>query len=73
MTPPSVEYESQPMSLAEPSGLVPWVSQVAYRFPAESIEMSPSIHHSRVDMVPACPPTLTGADQVRPPSVEEVK
>jgi len=46
---------------------------VAYRFPAASIPMSPSIHHSASDIVPACGPTGTGVDQVAPPSLEEVK
>src|SRR5260370_28225171 len=64
----SVENDSHPMSLADPSGLVPWVSQVAYRLPAESIPMPPSIHHSDSDIVPARGPTATGGDHVAPPS-----
>ena len=69
----SVEKESQPTSFALPSAFVPCVSQVAYRLPPASIAMSPSIHHSARDIVPPCAPTLTGADQVAPWSVEDVK
>jgi hypothetical protein len=34
------------------SPLLVWVSQVAYRFPAASVAMSPSIHHSGSDNAP---------------------
>src|SRR2546425_9186966 len=67
VAPSSVEEESQPMSCA------PWVSQVAYRFPAESIPSAPSIHHSERDIVPVPGPTKTGVDQCAPPSVDDVK
>src|SRR5881275_649665 len=44
-----------------------WVSQVAYRFPAASAEMSPSIHHSARDIVSREGPRRAGADQLFPP------
>src|SRR5262249_38584112 len=71
-TPRSAENASHPMSCRCPP-VVTWVSQVAYRFPAASTPIPPSIPHSDSDMVPARGPTATGADQLAPPSAEEVK
>src|SRR5215467_13944786 len=52
---------SQPMS---PWGV--WVSHVAYRFPAASAAMSPSIHHSGSDRVPLAGHSVSGCVQVVP-------
>src|SRR5437899_12988094 len=71
--PPSLENDSHPMSLAEPSGFVPWVSHAAYRLPPASSPIAVSIHHSASDMVPASGATLTGVDHVLPWSVDAVK
>src|ERR1035438_7719723 len=57
----SAEYDSQPMS--RPAVCV---SQVAYKLPAASMPIAPSIHHSASDMVSVAGPIRTGADHVLP-------
>jgi len=54
-----------------PFGFVPWVS-MCVMFPAVIDPMSPSIHHSYSDIVPACAPTATGLTHVRSASLEDV-
>src|SRR5579864_337199 len=73
VAPRSVENDSHPRSLADPSGLVPCVSQVAYRLPPASRPIAPSIHHSESDIVWPWVPTRTGVDQVTPWMSENVK
>jgi len=51
----------------------PCVSHTAYRLPAASIPIAPSIHHSSSDIVPLFGPSRIGVDQVLPPSLEDVK
>src|SRR5438445_13461920 len=74
VTPWSVETESQPVSAVfSPNGKPAWVSQLAYRLPAESTARAPSIHHSSTDIVPLLGPIATGFfHQVWPPSADEV-
>jgi hypothetical protein len=50
-----------------------WVSQVAYRFPAASAAIAPSIHQVLVATDPVAGAIGTGFDQVFPPSPDEVK
>ena len=50
-----------------------WVSQVAYRFPAESMPSEPSIHHSAESIDSLAGPSRFGLDHFRPSSVDAAK